>query len=470
MLVALISAFLGGLILNLMPCVFPIISLKAFGLARQGGDYTRMRQEGLAFFAGTLLAMLALAGTLIALRAGGQAVGWGFQLQSPLIVALLVLVLLGSALNLSGLFEFGLNLQRMGQAADGKEGLLGAGLTGALAVVVATPCAGPFMAGAIGFALVQPPLAALAIFGALGAGVAAPFTLLSFSPALARRLPRPGAWMTTLKQALAFPMLAAAAWLLWVLAQQTGGAGLALMLGCALLLAFTCWIYGIAQRRTMSGRPARTLHGLALLGLAAIAAVCASPGGRLRRPDAPAQVQAQAAPTPSDSKPTSLVPRTATEWQAPLAGIAAANIGLSLALGLTAFAAALSISIAGGIARMKGWVFATLGGWLALSAYSIGISDQPAGHLGEGSYCFTFVVIAGVPMVAVAALALRRTRSLRPVRSLALAGMSTAFLSFALLAFCHPIALSAVDFFGHIGAGLFLAGMTIAVGLRAVTV
>jgi len=316
MLVALISAFLGGLILNLMPCVFPIISLKAFGLARQGGDSTRMRQEGLAFFAGTLLAMLALAGTLIALRAGGQAVGWGFQLQSPLVVALLVLVLLGSALNLSGLFEFGLSLQRMGQAADGQDGLLGAGLTGALAVVVATPCAGPFMAGAIGFALVQPPLVALAIFGALGAGVAAPFTLLSFSPALARRLPRPGAWMTTLKQALAFPMLAAAAWLLWVLAQQTGGAGLALMLGCALLLAFTCWIYGIAQRRSMAGRPARPLQGLALSGLAAIAALCTSPGGALRKPDAPAQLQAQAAPTPSESKPVPWSPEAVARERA----------------------------------------------------------------------------------------------------------------------------------------------------------
>jgi len=165
---------------------------------------------------------------------------------------------------------------------------------------------------------------------------------------------------------------------------------------------------------------------------------------------------------------TNLVHRTATDWHAPLAGIAAANIGLSLALGLAAFAAALSISIAGGIARVKGWLLAILGGWLALSAYSIGISDQPAGHLGEGSYCFTFVVIAGIPMVAVAVLALRRTRSLRPVRSLGLAGMGIAFLSFGLLAFCHPVALSAVDFIGHLAAGLFLAGMTIAVGLKAV--
>ncbi|AOR79718.1 protein-disulfide reductase DsbD family protein [Novosphingobium resinovorum] len=314
MLVALLSAFLGGLILNLMPCVFPIISLKAFGLARQGGDPRQMRREGLAFLGGTLLAMLALAGTLIALRAGGQAVGWGFQLQSPLVVALLVLVLLGSALNLAGLFEFGLGLQRMGQTMDGKDGLLGAALTGALAVVVATPCAGPFMASAIGFALVQPPLAALAIFAALGAGVAAPFTALSFSPALARRLPKPGAWMTTLKHALAFPMLAAAAWLLWVLAQQTGSAGLALMLGCALLLAFSCWIYGMAQRRTMSGRPARALHSVAALGAVAIAALFAMPGGALQAPAALAPTQASAAPV--SDKPVPWSPEAVAKAQA----------------------------------------------------------------------------------------------------------------------------------------------------------
>ncbi|WP_313334154.1 thioredoxin family protein [Sphingobium yanoikuyae] len=281
MLVAILSAFLGGLILNLMPCVFPIISLKAFGLVRQGGDPHHMRREGVAFFAGTLLAMLALAGILIALRAGGQAVGWGFQLQSPLVVGLLMLTLLGAALNLTGLFEIGIGLQRIGQNLDGRDGLIGAALTGALAVVVATPCAGPFMAGAIGFALIQPPLAALAIFAALAVGVAAPFTILSFSPGLARRLPRPGPWMTVLKQALAFPMLGAAAWLLWVFSLQTGSAGLALLLGCALLLGFTCWLFGMAQRRGMAGRSSRGLYGAAAMGLGAIALVGALPGSVL---------------------------------------------------------------------------------------------------------------------------------------------------------------------------------------------
>ncbi len=281
MLVAILSAFLGGLILNLMPCVFPIISLKAFGLVRQGGDVRHMRWEGAAFFVGTLFTMLLLAGVLLALRAGGQAVGWGFQLQSPLVVGLLTLIVLGAALNLAGLFEIGIGLQRIGQNLDGRDGLVGAALTGALAVIVATPCAGPFMAGAIGYALVQPPTVSIAIFAALGAGVAAPFTILSFSPALARRLPQPGPWMTVLKQALAFPMLGAAAWLLWVFSLQTGAAGLALLLGAALLLGLAGWLFGIAQRRGMAGKPSRGLYTAAAMGLGAIILLGAQPGSIL---------------------------------------------------------------------------------------------------------------------------------------------------------------------------------------------
>lgn len=281
MLVAILSAFLGGLILNLMPCVFPIISLKAFGLVRQGGDVRHMRREGAAFFVGTLFTMLLLAGVLIALRAGGQAVGWGFQLQSPLVVGLLALIILGAALNLAGLFEIGIGLQRIGQNLDGRGGLVGATLTGALAVIVATPCAGPFMAGAIGYALVQPPMVSIAIFAALGVGVAAPFTILSFSPTLARRLPRPGPWMMVLKQALAFPMLGAAAWLLWVFSLQTGAAGLALVLGAALLLGLAGWLFGIAQRRGMAGKPSRGLYTAAAMGLGAIILLGAQPGSIL---------------------------------------------------------------------------------------------------------------------------------------------------------------------------------------------
>lgn len=287
MLVAIVSAFLGGLILNGMPCVFPIISLKAFGLVRQGGDPARLRREGIAFLLGSLLAMLALAGVLMALRAGGEAVGWGFQLQSPVIVAVLALVMIGSALNLMGLFEIGLGLQRAGQSVESREGPLGAALTGALAVVVATPCAGPFMAGALGYALVQPPLIGLGVFASLALGVAAPFTLLSFSPALARRLPRPGPWMVTLKHALAFPMLAAAAWLVWVLDKQTGSAGLPFILGCALVLALTGWLYGLAQRRAMSGKPARGLMLAVAAGLAGLTSAFALPGKAFETRPAP---------------------------------------------------------------------------------------------------------------------------------------------------------------------------------------
>jgi thiol:disulfide interchange protein DsbD len=316
MLVAILSAFLGGLILNLMPCVFPIISLKAFGLVRQGGDPRHMRREGVAFLVGTLLAMLALAGVLIALRAGGQAVGWGFQLQSPLIVGLLALVVLGAALNLAGLFEIGIGLQRVGQNLDGRDGLLGAALTGALAVVVATPCAGPFMAGAIGFALVQPPLAALAIFAALAVGVAAPFTLLSFSPGLARRLPRPGPWMTVLKQALAFPMLGAAAWLLWVFSLQTGSAGLALLLGCALLLGLTGWLFGIAQRRGMAGRSSRGLYVAAAMGIGAIGLLGALPGSVLYQANVGDIAQAAVALAPADTTPVAWSPERVAQENA----------------------------------------------------------------------------------------------------------------------------------------------------------
>ena len=195
MLTAMLAALLGGIILNVMPCVFPIVSLKALGLMRHDGDAASARTEGIGFLLGTLAAMMVLAGILLAIRAGGSAVGWGFQLQSPLVIAALALVILGAALNLLGVFEVGLSMQRAGEIAIGRGAFLRSALTGALAIVVATPCSAPFMAGAIGYALVQPPAVALAIFFALAVGFAAPFTLISLFPALARRLPRPGPWM-----------------------------------------------------------------------------------------------------------------------------------------------------------------------------------------------------------------------------------------------------------------------------------
>ena len=274
---ALAFAFLGGLILNLMPCVFPILSMKAAALARHAGGAAR--GEGVAFLAGVLVAFAILAGTLIAARTAGTAVGWGFQLQSPLIVALLALVMLGAALNLSGLFEIATSLQAVGAGAPAGSELLASLLTGALAVVVAAPCTAPFMGPALGFALTQAPGTALAVFLALGLGFAAPFTAIAFIPPLTRRLPRPGPWMEGLKKALAFPMYGAAAWLTWVLSQQTGSIGLARLLAAALALALAAWLFGVSQRRrARGGRGGLWSAGAAAVSLIlALAAVSLGP-------------------------------------------------------------------------------------------------------------------------------------------------------------------------------------------------
>jgi len=260
MLTAIAAAFLGGIILNLMPCVFPVISLKALSLIRHHDTPARARAEGLAFLFGVVVTMLLLAGVLLLARSGGAAVGWGFQLQSPLVIALLVLVMLASALNLFGLFEVGLSVQKVGEVGGARGGLTGSALTGALAIIVATPCSAPFMASAVGYALTQPPAVSLIIFIALALGFAAPFTLISFFPLLARILPAPGAWMVTLKHGLAFPMLGAVAWLIWVLEQQGGQHALAAILACCLLLSFAAWLYGMAQKRRMLGRRHWALH------------------------------------------------------------------------------------------------------------------------------------------------------------------------------------------------------------------
>ncbi|WBU50403.1 thioredoxin family protein [Kosakonia pseudosacchari] len=271
MLTAMLAAFAGGIILNFMPCVFPIISLKALGLLRHTQSPAQTRKEGLGFLLGCVLTMLALAGVLLALRAGGTAVGWGFQLQSPLVIAFLALIILGAALNLLGVFEVGLSVQRAGEITLQRGAFLRAALTGALSIIVATPCAAPFMAGAIGYALVQPPAVALAIFITLALGFTAPFTLISLFPALGKWLPRPGAWMNTLKRGLAFPMFGAFGWLVWVLAQQAGTTALAAILAAAVVVSFAAWLYGMAQQRRFAGRGHKALFALtAALLLAAI--------------------------------------------------------------------------------------------------------------------------------------------------------------------------------------------------------
>ncbi|MDN3564314.1 protein-disulfide reductase DsbD family protein, partial [Paeniroseomonas aquatica] len=247
---ALASAFLGGLLLNLMPCVFPILAMKAMALARlSGAARAVVRAHAASYTAGVLVSFLALAGLLIGLRQAGVTAGWGFQFTAPAFVAALAWLMLAVGLNLSGVFALGGRLAGAGGALAAQGGHAGSFFTGALAVLVATPCTAPFMAAAVGAALAMPAAATLAVFAALGLGLAAPYALLGVFPGLASRLPRPGPWMEALRQGLAFPMYAAAAWLAWVLAQQAGPDGLLLVLGGAVLVGFAAWAYGLAQRR-----------------------------------------------------------------------------------------------------------------------------------------------------------------------------------------------------------------------------
>ena len=252
---ALLFAVLGGLILNLMPCVFPILAMKAASLAASAHDARHARRDGLAFLAGVLTTFLLLAGVLLALRATGEAVGWGFQLQSPPVTAGLALLMLGVALNLSGVFHVGAGLQGVGSGPLSRlPGGLGAFFTGALAVIVAAPCTAPFMAFALGAALVMPWPMALLVFLGLGLGLALPFVVVSLSPGLLARLPRPGPWMERLKNLLAFPMYATALWLAWVFSRQTGAEALGLLFAAGLLLALGAWLIGCGQTERGFGR------------------------------------------------------------------------------------------------------------------------------------------------------------------------------------------------------------------------
>lgn len=275
---ALLLAVAGGLILNLMPCVFPVLAMKAAALAGHAHEPAVARREGLAFTAGVLATFLLLAGALLALKAAGQAAGWGFQLQSPWTIAALTLVMLGVGLNLSGVFHVGLSLQQAG-SVNRFQGLAGAFLTGALAVVVAAPCFAPFMTEAVSFGLTHSTLDAVLVFVALGLGFALPFLMLSLFPAWSKRLPRPGPWMETLKQLLAFPMYAAAAWLAWVFAQQAGAGPLGLLLAAAVLLALAFHLVGRAQAAQAEGRRPIvhfTAAGLAVIACGYLAATAAS--------------------------------------------------------------------------------------------------------------------------------------------------------------------------------------------------
>ena len=274
-------AFLGGLILNLMPCVFPVLAMKAASLTRSAHDPAEARRDGLAFLTGVLTTFLILAGVLLALRAGGQAIGWGFQLQSPAVVAVLALLMLAVALNLSGLFEIGGRLQALGSSPLSRlPGGTGAFFTGVLAVVVAAPCTAPFMAFALGAALIMPAPLALIVFGLLGLGLALPYVLISLSPGLLRRLPRPGPWMETLRRGLALPMYAAALWLVWVFARQTDGeAALWLVAACLLAVVAAAALGRFRSRAPWLG-PAGAAALILSLALAGVSVARAPAGDR----------------------------------------------------------------------------------------------------------------------------------------------------------------------------------------------
>jgi thiol:disulfide interchange protein DsbD len=253
--VLMLLAVLGGLVLNLMPCVFPVLSIKAIGLVEQAKKHpAAVRTKGLVFAAGVIASMLTLAAVLLALRAGGEQIGWGFQLQSPLFVTLMMYLLLAVGLNLSGVFEVGGGLAGVGDALTQGDGYRASFFTGVLTTLVATPCTAPFMAAAVGAALTQSPIIALCIFASLGLGLALPYLLLSIAPWMRRALPRPGAWMDTLKQVFAFPMYASAAWLLWVLAQQTSSIGLGAALAGAILVGLAAWAYQKSKGISVAGR------------------------------------------------------------------------------------------------------------------------------------------------------------------------------------------------------------------------
>ena len=272
---ALLGALLGGLILNLMPCVFPVLALKVMSFTRHAGDRRGHRISGLAYSAGVVLSFVALGALMLGLRSAGESLGWGFQLQSPLVVTALAFLFTVMGLNLAGLFEFGQVLPNKVATLQPKNMAINAFLSGVLAVAIASPCTAPFMGASLGLALGLPALQALLIFAAIGVGMALPYLAASLIPAVARLLPRPGAWMDTFRRAMAFPMFATVVWLVWVLGQQTGIDGAAALL--ALLVAASLVIWSL------------TLHGstrrvVATLSIAVSALLAGALGPNILKP------------------------------------------------------------------------------------------------------------------------------------------------------------------------------------------
>ncbi len=262
---ALVGALIGGLILNLMPCVFPILAIKVLGFARHANDRRAHRVNGFAYTSGVLVSFIALGLLLLALRSAGENLGWGFQLQNPAFVAALALLFTLIGLNLAGVFRFAQVVPSGLAGFQPRHPVADAFFTGVLAVAIASPCTAPFMGASLGLAVVLPPAQAIAVFAALGLGLALPYLVASMVPAVARALPQPGAWMDSLKKFMAFPMFATVVWLVWVLGQQSGIDGAGALLALLVAVAFVAWAFTLAGRsRLVAGSVALA----ALLGLA----------------------------------------------------------------------------------------------------------------------------------------------------------------------------------------------------------
>lgn len=281
---AVLFALLGGLVLNLMPCVFPVLGIKVMGFVENAhGDSALLRKQGIAFFIGVMVSFMVLVGLMLALRAAGESIGWGFQLQEPLFVAALAALFFVMALNLSGVFEVGTRLQSAAGNAElnaQKNPTTGAFASGVLATLVATPCMAPGLGASVGFTLNQSVPVALAVFAAMAIGLALPVVLLSFFPALLRRLPKPGGWMETFKQFMAFPLYATVVWLAWVLGAQTGNDGIAKLLIGLTLVAMAAWAYGRWQfKKPMAATVAAAM--VALLGAGVVYSAASTPRAAL---------------------------------------------------------------------------------------------------------------------------------------------------------------------------------------------
>ena len=292
---AVFLALLGGLILNLMPCVLPVLAVKALSFARHANEGRSMARHGAAYTVGVLASFAVVGAVLLAVRSAGEAAGWGFQLQEPVFVLLMAYLMVLIGLNFAGLFEIGGRFAGIGGALAERSGLGGSFFTGVLAVIVATPCTAPFMGAAVGFALGQTAAVAMAVMLALGFGLALPFLLLSMAPALLRLIPKPGPWMVRFKQFLAFPMFATAAWLVWVLSLQAGDAAVLSALAGAVLLAFAAWLWQASAGASGRWR----LTGLSAAAIAVIVAFA-----MVRHADSGAPGTAYTGPDPATAETT----------------------------------------------------------------------------------------------------------------------------------------------------------------------